>query len=175
MEINYAPITLDSFDTMGCEALVAPLYEDQRPPKAVAGLVDWRMCGMLSKLVMRGRVTGSEGELLLVPPRPRMPFDKIFVYGAGSAGCASRASFTSLVGFMLNTLAAAHVRTCAFSFPRGDAESLSAEVAAEELSRLLRGRVELDELIILWDGPDQKPFATRLEAELRLRARETMA
>src|SRR6266446_3210351 len=48
----------------------------ERPLTGLAGLVDWRLSGRLSRLIRAGLVIGAAGEALLTPPGMRLAFKK---------------------------------------------------------------------------------------------------
>lgn len=47
--------------------LICSLFEDQRPLKGAAGLLDWKLRGLLSKFVLKGRIHGRREEVTYVP------------------------------------------------------------------------------------------------------------
>src|SRR5260221_14536712 len=62
------------------ELLVAPFFADERPLRGTGGLVDWRLCGRLSRLLAARRVTGALGETPLLPAGG-LGFGKGVLYG----------------------------------------------------------------------------------------------
>ena len=46
---------------------MVPLFASERPLRAAAGRVDWRLCGRLSHLFAEGRLSGAVGEAVLLP------------------------------------------------------------------------------------------------------------
>jgi len=72
------------------EALVLPFFSDERPLRGAAGLVDWRLCGRLSRMLKAGRVRGALGEATLYPPPStptrRIPFPRLVLFGLGPQG-----------------------------------------------------------------------------------------
>jgi len=54
-----------------------------RPPSGEAGLLDWRLGGALSYLVLSGLLDGRAGERMLFWSRRRS--SKIYIFGAGAA------------------------------------------------------------------------------------------
>ena len=66
------------------ELLALPFFSDERPLRGAAGLVDWRLCGRLSRLLAADRVTGAPGETTLLPAQ-RLPFQKLLLFGLGDA------------------------------------------------------------------------------------------
>lgn len=77
------------------EALVLPFFSDERPLRGAAGLVDWRLCGRLSRMLQSGRVRGALGEATLYPPPStpsrRIPFPRLVLFGLGPQAEAGEA------------------------------------------------------------------------------------
>jgi hypothetical protein len=70
------------------EALILPFFSDERPLHGAAGLCDWRLCGRLSRMLLKKRVVGELGETVLYPPviggRLRLPFPRLLLFGLGA-------------------------------------------------------------------------------------------
>lgn len=58
-------------------------FAELRPLAGVTGLVDWRLWGRLSRLVIDGFVTGEPDESLLFPLGGRLPQDQLLLLGLG--------------------------------------------------------------------------------------------
>ena len=54
MHIHFALPELAQLDELRCEALALPFFSDERPLRGALGLVDWRLCGMVSSLIIEG-------------------------------------------------------------------------------------------------------------------------
>jgi len=117
VELRFTLPQLRKLDLAGTEVLVCGLAEGERPPKGVAGLVDWRLAGRLSRLVASGFVSGALGETLLVPGRPKLPFDKILLFGVGTARDFSELVFRAVVEKVLATLEGLKARTAVVELP----------------------------------------------------------
>lgn len=66
------------------DTILALIPEDERPLRGDAGLIDWRLCGLISEHLRSGYVTGQLGEAVLLPgDRPLSPA-RILLVGAGS-------------------------------------------------------------------------------------------
>ena len=74
MELSYYPLTMEALDQADAEALCLFVSEDERPLTGLAGLVDWRLSGRLSRMIRAGLVIGAAGEALLTPPGMRLAF-----------------------------------------------------------------------------------------------------
>jgi hypothetical protein len=75
--------TLEALDTLTADTVLLFVPEDERPPKGVTGLVDWRLAGALSRLTARGWLGGKEGELCLSPGRARLSGARLLLCGIG--------------------------------------------------------------------------------------------
>jgi hypothetical protein len=75
--------SLETIDHLGVDDLVLGLFTDVRPLPGVAGLVDWRLCGTLSRFIRAGRLSGARGERVLLPGAGRLGATRIFVFGLG--------------------------------------------------------------------------------------------
>jgi len=73
--------TLDALS--GLDALCLFVGEDERPLERVAGLVDWRMCGALSRVLKDRFFVGAAGDWLLVPSAGRVGPARVFTVGLG--------------------------------------------------------------------------------------------
>ncbi len=133
MDIRFTTPDLRALDQIGTEILVASLAEDERPPHGVAGLVDWRLAGRVSRLMKRGFATGRLGEVVMVPAKPRLPFEKVLLFGVGRKPEFEDAVFRSVVQRMLGTLADLRVRSAVVELPGRHFEAIAADRAADIL------------------------------------------
>ncbi|HLV61352.1 MAG TPA: M17 family peptidase N-terminal domain-containing protein [Fredinandcohnia sp.] len=56
---------------------------DERPLQGLAGLADWRLLGRLNRLLREGLFEGRVREALLTVGAPRLPAQRVFLYGLG--------------------------------------------------------------------------------------------
>lgn len=56
---------VDSASTL----VICSIFEDERPIKGQAGLLDWKLCGFLSRFLIRGKISGNLSEFVYVPIR----------------------------------------------------------------------------------------------------------
>lgn len=76
-------ITTESLDTLKREGLALGFFSDERPPKGLCGFVDWRLNGMISRELARGRISGKFMEKILIATPPRIGASKIVLWGMG--------------------------------------------------------------------------------------------
>ena len=167
MDIRFVPPELRRLDKLKCEALALAFFEDDRPLVGTAGLVDWRMGGALSKLLLRGRISGARGEVVLMPPRPRLPLHKLFLFGLGARSRFDDAAQREAIELVLSTLGRAKVRTSAIVLP-GRAEHLAQPgPSMAAFLEVAAGHPDHDEVTLV-DTPDaQREMEPVLEQERR--------
>jgi hypothetical protein len=83
VNLRLHPPRLDALDELQGECLVLTFFADDRPLRGLTGLVDWRLNGSLSRLLLREFLDGHFGESLLVPVAGRLPFPRAVVIGMG--------------------------------------------------------------------------------------------
>lgn len=123
---------------------MAPLAEDERPPHGVAGLVDFRLAGRISRLIQRGFATGRIGEVILVPGKPKLPFDKILLFGIGPTAAFGETEFRSVIEQILATLEGLRARTAVVELPGRHLGAIAADRAADVLLESVGTRREHD-------------------------------
>jgi hypothetical protein len=123
--LRSAPLELLTLDRVRDDALVAAIFSDDRPPRGLAGLIDWRTDGSISRMAAKGRITGDNGECVLFAAKDRTACGFILFYGLGRRTdiCAERVkSAAAEVGSKLRK---AGVRRFAFSIPPYEGGGLS--------------------------------------------------
>jgi hypothetical protein len=167
MHVRFTVPELKQIDALRCEALALPLFSDERPLRGALGLVDWRMCGFVSRLRGVGRLQGAWQETVLIPARPKLTMDKLFLFGVGASAELDAARVRAAVDHMLDTLARARVRTTALSLPGRAFGCLPADKAMEAFIAASAQRDEHDELILLEPPEAQREMERVVERERR--------
>ncbi len=73
MKIHFLKPDLHQMDQVHADTIAVGLFEEDRPPRGLAGLADWRLCGRVSRLIASGNVTGRFREAVLFPGYARLP------------------------------------------------------------------------------------------------------
>ena len=76
-------LTTESLDRLPHECLVLGFFSDERPPRGNGGFVDWRLNGLVSRLIAEGRVRGEFSERVLIDSQRRIPSQKVVLFGLG--------------------------------------------------------------------------------------------
>ena len=167
MELRFTLPQLRKLDLSGTEVLVCAIAEGERPPKGVAGLVDWRLVGRISRLVVSGYVRGALGETLLVPGRPKLPFDKVLFFGVGSARDFTEHVFRTVVEKVLATLEGLKARTAVVELPGRHFDGIAPERAADILLEMAGTRPEHDAWTLIEPLEAQRAIAQQTILERR--------
>lgn len=147
--------------------LVASLAADERPPHGVAGLVDWRLAGRVSKLLASGYATGKLGEVLLLPGKPKLPFDKIVLFGFGNSSEFNEHVFRFVIDKVLSTLEGLRARTAVVELPGRHIGAIRAERAADILLESAGGRPEHDVWTLVEPQEAQRAITQHMIQERR--------
>lgn len=108
---------MESLDALGdVEALCVFVGEDERPLKGIAGYLDWRMCGGLSRVLVSEFFKGEAGDCLLLPSAGRIAIPRVFVCGAGPAG-KLKENLGSLMTSAADRLTRAKIQSVALELP----------------------------------------------------------
>jgi hypothetical protein len=167
MHVRFAAPEMAQLDALRCEALALSFFSDERPLRGPLGLIDWRLCGFVSQLLTSGRVGGALLETVLVPARPKLSVDKLFLFGLGASSELDDAQRAGAITHMLDTMARARVRTSAMVLPGRSTGAVRAVEAFETFVAVALAREDHDELIVLEPHAAQKQMEPVLERERR--------
>jgi hypothetical protein len=170
MLFRFVAPTLAKLDELDTEVLVATLHSDVRPARGVAGLCDFRMGGRISELLRSGFVTGAHGEVVMVPGKPFLSFDKLLLFGAGPVLEMSVARMAGLVAAYFDRLERLRARVAVVELPgRAHASVSPAEAGQVMLREALRER-ECDSWTLV-ESADGRAVIEALAQEQRRRMR----
>ena len=111
--------TLPAIDTLlGYDAVCVLVTEDERPLSGAAGLIDWRLCGALSRVLKDGFFAGTPGERLLISSDGRVPVPKIFAVGVGQARAVTPLGLEHALKNAAGMLHKAQATSAALALPR---------------------------------------------------------
>jgi hypothetical protein len=133
MELHFISAALGELDSLESEVLACSLWQDVRPMGGVAGLCDWRLAGRISSLLRGGFLRGSRGEVMMIPGRPRMSFDKILLFGAGPRGDFDEERYREIMRHMMRTIEDLCSRLAVVELPGRQDDLIPAERAADML------------------------------------------
>jgi hypothetical protein len=174
MHVRFVTPELKQIDALRCDALALPWFNDERPLRGALGLIDWRLCGFISKLVIDGALAGAPLETVLIPGTPKFAVSKLFVVGLGSRAEFDDACFARAAQHMLRSMLRAGARTLALVLPGRQVGAIAPAAAMELFAVALAGHAEHEALVLLESAEAQRDMQLVVERERR-RARATSA
>ncbi|MFO0675690.1 MAG: M17 family peptidase N-terminal domain-containing protein [Polyangiaceae bacterium] len=126
--LETVPPELDALDETEADALAFGIFDDVRPFRGLADLVDWRMAGRLSRLATEAFVQGSWLEPVLMPGKPELPFGKIVVVGLGSSTEFDEARARESTEFLRRVLEGLGVAHAVVELPGRATDALRPEI-----------------------------------------------
>lgn len=104
MKIQFLRPDLHIMDHVAADTCVVSLFEGERPPRGVSGLIDWRLCGRLSYMIVQGQLSGRFREAVLFPSYSRLPATRVCAYGLGRLSEFSPARAREACWFIADSL-----------------------------------------------------------------------
>lgn len=167
MRMEVAEEGLGAIDALDVDA-VAVFVGPERPLQGLAGLVDWRLCGAISRALRGGLYAAGAEEALLVPSAGRIAPPRVFCFGLPGAPLSPEA-FLHAARLACEAVARAGSEAFASSLPPlagGDA-GLAARLWLEaSLVRPVRRQVLLGEARTLERALAEARDALRAEVEV---------
>lgn len=146
MDFRYVAPDLRKLDAVSAEVACCSIWQDEWPMLGLAALVDWRLAGRLSDLAKRGFVTGADDEIVMMPARPGLPFEKLLVLGLGKKSAFGDETVTRAAKRLLYALEGLQVRKAVVELPgRGDGS-----IAPERAAQLVRAAVGESDVHDAW-------------------------
>ena len=90
-------------DKMEGEVAVALFFEDDRPLKGAAALIDWRLNGHLTRQLMNLHVNGAPRDLLLIQNNGKLDSDWAMLVGGGQRRKLTPIVWTRLLSKIFKT------------------------------------------------------------------------
>jgi hypothetical protein len=97
-------ISSEPIDRHECQLVQAGFFDDERPLRGPAGLLDWRLNGAISREIKNGRITGRFKETIIIPSSGRIRSPKILLIGLGPAARISYPKLREVSAHILQTL-----------------------------------------------------------------------
>lgn len=160
--LHFVSPDLRTIDGASAEVIACALFADERPIRGLGGLLDWRLGGRLGALAKSGFLLGDEGEVVLVPGRPKLPFEKILLFGLGL-----RASFDEDVARralvrLVSTLDGLKVKRALVELPGRASGDLEPERAAEVVRASAEPALEHEMWTLVDTAEAEEPMARKL-------------
>lgn len=73
-----------ALERIACDVAVAGFFSEDRPLRGGAARMDWRLCGLVSSLLVDDRLSGAAGDAVLVPSAGALRAPRALLIGLGS-------------------------------------------------------------------------------------------
>jgi len=174
VELRFVAPDLRALDATPAEVLAVSYFDDERPLRGLAGLIDFRLAGQLSKLLIRGRVHGAVREQVLLPGRPRLACDRVLLVGLGRRDTFDVGRARTALVELFATLDALMARSVVLCLPGRSDGSLDVEPAIESFLPLTDEAHEQDDVTLVEPPEAVRAMRALIERHRRrVRAAET--
>ena len=126
-------LSRDGVDFQGCDVVVTGFFIDERPLGGSAGLIDWRLNGMLSRLLIEKKLSGGWKETTLIPSQGRLMSRMILLLGLGEMRKYSYLRVRELSVHLLETLKKLDASDVCLSLPYEERYNVDCGKLAEVL------------------------------------------
>lgn len=167
MELRFVTPELARLDEIDSEVLACAVWADARPAHGLAGLCDFRLGGRISDLLRRDHVTGALGEVVMLPGKPRLTYDKILLFGAGPRAAFTEETYKRLVHRMLHVMEGLSARASVVELPGRHDGLIPADRAADILLAHAGGRPEHDVWTLVEDAEGKQRVVQHMIEERR--------
>ena len=118
MTVTTHELVLESLDAMGdVDSLCVFVAEDERPLQGLAGYIDWRLCGALSRVLKGHFFTGVAEDHLLFPVGGRLPMTRLFAVGVGRSRTLHAETLSQVLSSAGKMLSRARIDAVALEIP----------------------------------------------------------
>jgi len=149
MHVEFVTPELRRLDVVKSDAMCLCLYEEDWPLRGTPGLVDWRVCGHLSRQRETGWITCAPGEVVLVPLSARLACEKLLIIGMGSMNDGlTSARVAGGLHRMFETLEKLRVHATVIHLP-GRPSNMPAEQVVEILLSVSEDHPDHDEVTLV--------------------------
>jgi hypothetical protein len=122
-------------DFLPGQSVIALYFADQRPLVGPAAILDWRLDGQLTRLLLDGEVRGYAGEHVMLQNNGKLKADWALLIGGGKWQGLSRETHASLVKHMLVVARQAGIRDVSLAFMAH--EEVDAGIVQQQINQAL--------------------------------------
>lgn len=166
IDLRFMHPDLRQLDLARADVIACGVYEDRRPLEGLAGLLDWRLAGLLSRLAKRRLVLGAPGELVLVPGRPKLPFDKLLLLGLGTRGAFAEEAFSRALERLVGALDGLLAKRAVVELPGRLDDAITPERALA-LTLEATSEAERDKMVLVEEDDARRRMLAFAEDEAR--------
>ena len=156
---DFVAASMESLDELQTELMVLPFFADERPLTGAAGLLDWRLCGALSRKLMAGYLSGNFGEKGMLASPPKLKADALLLVGMGSSAEFDARVAKNACALISDTLCQASISTAALVLPGRSLDLVPALDAMQLWLATAQGDSPLEELSIIEKAEEHRALS----------------
>lgn len=126
-------VTAEPIDELTVDTIVLSAFSEERPLKGSSGLIDWRTCGRLSRMIMDRDFGAERFETLLFPSEGRLRPVKVLIIGLGSRADYDFEAYSEVMAYTIQSVANMHVFDFAIPLPGVGLAGLDYSLATKRL------------------------------------------
>jgi hypothetical protein len=154
-------------DDLNADLVVCTFFEDQRPMRGLAGLLDWRLAGEISARLRERFTRGAAGDALLMPSRPRLTFDKVVLLGLGSRMAFDENAFRDGLAHIARVTSGLLSRRSVIELPGRGCDAIDAPRAAELTLEAVRAAPQIESFWLVEPEDARGPFTAAARTMVR--------
>ena len=139
-------LSFTDIDKVDTEAIVLLFFDDERPLRGAAGIMDWRMNGAISNLIMNNKIRGEKGESILLLPNKRIKGKKVLMMGLGDSSKFTESTLKKTSGEVMNKLLKIGVKKFHLAIPSKELLSINAQVTALNVTEGIKSIIEKNKI-----------------------------
>ncbi len=105
-------------DRLTGDAVAVFYFEDQRPLRGPAAVLDWRLDGQLTRTLLAGKLTGRAGEHAVFQNNHKLAADWSMFVGGGKWAGLCQETYRALIRHLLGKAHQAGIKNLAVGLPR---------------------------------------------------------
>ncbi len=133
MKLDFGAPTLQGLDGLDVDVLAVAVFQRDRPLPDLAGLVDWRLNGQVSRVLRAGRFNGELGESVLLPCGDRIGANRFVLFGLGDELAYTEGRFAEAAEWLWGISARMLATSVAMPFPGGHRSTIGPRRSARLL------------------------------------------
>jgi len=111
MQLN---LSTENPDLPKNKCLALGIIEDEKPPRGICGLIDWRLNGMISREIKQKRILGAFEEKIIIPFLPRIGSEILLLFGLGKVSDINYDKIYNAAYLTTQTIDKMALDSCAF-------------------------------------------------------------
>jgi len=123
-------------DQLPGEILLVPLFTDQRPLDGPAAVVDWRLDGAVTQLILDAEISGKDGECFGMQTNAKFAAPHLILVGGGRWQALEQGRYQAVIDRLLRVAEQAGAGEVALCLPPGTA------VDAVKLEQMVRASLQ---------------------------------